>query len=76
MLAATSPTTPPSAPTSGFSARSSTVTARPRWRQTEATSDPVKPAPTTTRLGPASSRSRIARESSLVLIPRTPASAA
>src|SRR6516162_3694999 len=54
--AAIVPITPPSAPTSGAEPRSTTVTRRPNSRQTEATSDPIKPAPITrTRPGLAAS---------------------
>lgn len=48
---------PPSAPTRGAGPRSATVTSRPRSRQAEAISEPVKPPPiTSTRCGPAASR--------------------
>ena len=65
--AAIRPITPPSAPTSGASPRSATVTARPSSRQTEATSEPMKPAPTTrTRPGRRPARSRSPAASSRV----------
>ena len=52
ILAAMSPITPPSGPTSGALERSATVTSNPRSRQTEAISEPMKPAPTiSTRFG-------------------------
>ena len=75
--AAIRPITPPSAPTSGPSPRSATVTARPSSRQTEATSEPMNPAPTIrTRRGPAASRSRSPAASSRVRMLNTPSSAA
>ena len=45
ILAAISPITPPSGPTSA-SARSATVTGRPSSQHTEAISEPIKPEPT------------------------------
>ena len=57
--------------------RSATVTARPSSRQTEATSEPMNPAPTTsTRPGPAASACRSRAASSRVRSVNTPSSAA
>ena len=75
--AAISPMTPPSAPISGESARSATVTFRPSSRQTEAISEPMKPAPTiSTRPGPASNAACRRAASSLVRNVKTPSSLA
>src|SRR5215467_11398566 len=75
--AAILPITPPSAPTSGASARSATVTGSPSSRQTDATSDPMKPAPMTrTRPGLAARAFCKRAASLLVRIVYTPSSAA
>src|SRR6516164_8290656 len=75
--AAIAPITPPSAPTSGAEPRSTTVTGRPNSRPTEATSDPIKPAPMTrTRPGLAASAFCKPAASLLVRIEYTPSRAA
>ncbi len=75
--AATAPTTPPSAPTSGPPARSATVTGRSISRHAEATSEPANPAPmTNTRRGPAFSRRYRSAASSRVRSRHTPSSRA
>src|SRR5262249_57321113 len=51
---------------SGSGATSTSVTARPSWRAAAATSHPMKPAPITTRRGPAASSARSATASSTV----------
>src|SRR5215468_1366248 len=76
-LAASAPKVPPRAPTSGAGPRSATVTSMSRSRQAEAISEPVNPAPiTSTRLGPALSRSARRAASSQVRRVNTPSSAA
>src|SRR5215470_4046889 len=76
-LAARAPKVPPRAPTSGAGPRSATVTSSPRSRQAEAISEPVNPAPiTSTRRGPALSRSTRPAASSVVRKVNTPSSVA
>src|SRR5499427_9944466 len=75
--AAIAPITPPSELTSGAEPLSTTVTGRPNSRQTEATSDPIKPAPMTrTRPGLAASAFCKPAASALVRIVYTPSRAA
>ncbi len=65
----------PTPRTIGCGRASSTVTSRPRLRHVAATSAPMNPAPITQTRAPASSRSRIAWQSSIVRSVNTPASA-
>ena len=69
-----SPARCPRTRSSGTGRASTTVTSWPRWRQVAATSEPMKPAPTTTtRPGEASRSARRARQSSSVRRMWTPA---
>ena len=61
-----SPISSPSTRPSGTGSASTSVTSAPRPRAVAATSEPMKPAPTTTRRAPCRSASRIARPSSSV----------